>query len=125
MIHGTLPNYGWLLKMDVENNDKHDYDLSSATTPTERPKLVIQYATAASVAPEWADKTYTYCPKQPHAVMAVSNGAAYEYDDNGNMTLRVEGGNAFYQSYNVRKPALLYGGVGERNTSGVVVLLRW
>ena len=47
MIHGTLPNYGWLLKMDVENNDKHDYDSSSATTPTERPKLVIQYATAA------------------------------------------------------------------------------
>jgi predicted dithiol-disulfide oxidoreductase (DUF899 family) len=111
-ISGVHANYGWLLKMDVENNDKHNFDSASSTTPTARPKLVIEYSTAAAVPPEFVSRTYTYSQYQPHAVIADSNGAAYDYDNNGSMFYREEEGKTYFQSYNTENQlsTVMFGG---------------
>ena len=76
ITNGTYSNYGWLLKMDVENNEKHNFDLASSTTPTDHYKLVKEYSTAGISAPEFVSRTYTY--SDSHAVLADSNGADYD-----------------------------------------------
>jgi hypothetical protein len=83
LIDGTYANYGWLFKMDTEINDKHDYASSTSTIPSHRPRLVLEYTTATQPA-AWTDRKYTYAQAQPHAVTALSTGAAYTYDNNGN-----------------------------------------
>jgi RHS repeat-associated protein len=46
-------------------------------------------------------KLYTYGdPNHVHAVTDLSNGDAFAYDANGNMTCRSEGGNLYKQEYN-------------------------
>ena len=62
LISDAQPNYGWLLKMDVENNDKHNFDSASSTTPAARPKLVIEYSTAATVPPEFVSENIHLLP---------------------------------------------------------------
>ena len=58
----------------------------------------------ATNAPGWTAFTYTYSATIPHAVTSVSieggSTNSYEYDLNGNMTCRVEGGVTFKQDYN-------------------------
>jgi hypothetical protein len=78
--------------MDGENNDKHNYDSSSATTASHRPKLVIS--------PAPVEKDYTYSQEKPHAVTTLSTGEEYEYDENGNIFCRLEKGpNDQFQTY--------------------------
>jgi hypothetical protein len=57
----------------------------------------------------WMEKEYTYSSTIPHAVVAVSSSpsgtsqlsaSSYEYDENGNMTCRVEDGVTYLQVYN-------------------------
>ena len=51
----------------------------------------------------WQQRTYTYSASHPHAVSAVSAqqlANSYEYDENGNMTCRVEDGTTYLQTYN-------------------------
>jgi RHS repeat-associated protein len=51
----------------------------------------------------WTEKEYTYSSTIPHAVVAVSDqlsASSYEYDENGNMTCRVEDGVTYLQVYN-------------------------
>lgn len=43
MINGTITNYGWLLKVDTENEDSTNYHSSQAASSTNKPKLVINY----------------------------------------------------------------------------------
>jgi len=101
LIHGSYTNYGWLLKMDSENNDKHNYASSSHATAAYRPKLVIQYSTGAVIPPEDVNRVYNYSQEKPHAVTALSTGEFYSYDANGNMSCRVEAGKYYSQVYNV------------------------
>jgi hypothetical protein len=41
MIDGTFTNYGFLLKVDTESNDKINYHSSEAATATYRPTLIV------------------------------------------------------------------------------------
>lgn len=43
MINGTYPNYGFLLAVDTQNNDRFHYATSRHATASYRPKLVIEY----------------------------------------------------------------------------------
>ena len=46
-------------------------------------------------------KTYSYGDSaHKHAVTALSTGESYQYDADGNMTCRVEGGNTYIQTFN-------------------------
>jgi RHS repeat-associated protein len=48
-----------------------------------------------------SDIGYSYMPAQPHAVTSVG-GDIYTYDDNGNMTDRVEGDTTYIQTFDVQ-----------------------
>jgi hypothetical protein len=42
-VSGTTPNYGWLLKTDVEANDGHRFFSSDYSVATDRPSLEVTY----------------------------------------------------------------------------------
>ena len=54
--------------------------------------------------PGWAARTYSYDAEHPHAVSAVTPDTGtpdtYSYDQDGNMTCRMENGSWFIQGYN-------------------------
>ena len=61
--------------------------------------------------------TYTYPPSgagsvRPHAVTSTTAGGVYEYDDNGNMTRRIENGATYQQDWDAenRLTSVLVGG---------------
>jgi RHS repeat-associated protein len=47
----------------------------------------------------WAYTDYAYDPNHPHAASALSTGERYQYDANGNMTQRLEGGVTYTQTF--------------------------
>jgi len=44
---------------------------------------------------------YTYSSAQPHAVVTVSGGQSFSYDDNGNMLTRNDGTGSYTQAWDV------------------------
>jgi len=62
--------------------------------------------------PGWLGRVYTYDANHPHAVAQIALNdesqsvvGQYAYDDNGNMTCRVENGDTFIQTYNADREA--------------------
>ncbi|HEX2994517.1 MAG TPA: LamG-like jellyroll fold domain-containing protein [Anaerolineales bacterium] len=58
---------------------------------------------SASAAQDWYASNYTYSTAIPHAVTEVDRGSfadSFTYDENGNMTCRVESGVTYKQEYN-------------------------
>lgn len=46
-VDGTYPNYGWLIKANVELDDGYAFLSSSETNAVKRPKLVVEYTLPA------------------------------------------------------------------------------
>jgi len=99
MINGSVINKGFLLKATQELNTAFAFASSDNTTIEYRPVLEIEYTTADAPT-GWKNKAYTYSQDKPHAVTSLSTGESYSYDENGNMTCRVEDGKAYNQVYN-------------------------
>lgn len=59
--------------------------------------------------PGWFARTYQYSASIPHAVVSVTSEQSavdsYEYDANGNMTCRIEGGITYTHAYNAENRA--------------------
>ncbi|MEW6093469.1 MAG: LamG-like jellyroll fold domain-containing protein [Chloroflexota bacterium] len=105
MVSGSWTNKSFLLRMTTESNSAYSFASSDNATASYRPKLVIEY-TVPEPTPEpgLSNAAYAYESARPHAVTSVDRGAStdtYSYDNNGNMTCRVEQGNTYNQVYNV------------------------
>lgn len=48
IVNGTYPNYGWLIAADTQLNDAIAYCTSNHATASNRPKLVVEYATSGA-----------------------------------------------------------------------------
>lgn len=49
--------------------------------------------------------TYTYSPTHKHLATALSSDESYSYDANGNMTIRVEDGLTYNQTFDADREA--------------------
>ena len=70
-------------------------------TPTASPTATASPTTSAPAG--WYENEYTYSSTIPHAVTSVNRvnfTDSFEYDQNGNMTCRVESGVVYLQGYN-------------------------
>jgi len=44
MLNGSFPNYGFLLAMEAELNNRFDFKTSDTSTAAQRPMLTLLYA---------------------------------------------------------------------------------
>jgi RHS repeat-associated protein len=75
--------------------------VTNTPTPTASP-VVTNTTTPTALPGGWYTNTYTYSTVTPHAVTSVDRvnyTDSFTYDENGNMTCRVEGGVTYLQTY--------------------------